>query len=159
MPESVFQQIATAILRLHRYNPRSWLAFGDGNHTDIGSRPYTNIDGNYYFWLNNAENGKAASTKNGQAAVMLIEDELRQSNITWIGTARTVSRKEAVFQTACEAICRHTHHCREKHGCLIELIPAQGQLTLGRMEKLSVSPQHLKRALFPAQERLASWAT
>ncbi|EGZ44653.1 hypothetical protein [Neisseria wadsworthii] len=150
MSESLFWSLAPDILRLHRQNAYALLATG----SQIHDAALVNLDGLYYMWLKNE--GDAPSQP--QPGILLIEDEEERARISWIATARTVHRKDSVYRRAAEALRRRFQSNRENQACLVELSPQQGRLTIDNTQDFTISPHDLMRALYPANERMKSFA-
>lgn len=150
MSESLFQQFALDILQLHQKTSTSWLALQQGEVGAVFSSPYAHIDGCYYFAV--PEQCPAVR----QHGIMLIEDESKQVQLSWVGDTREVSCKEYAYEDICAALCRRCHlsnHCLASSR-LIEFSPKQGRLNVHNQYDSALSPQHLRRALYPANERL-----
>ncbi|MDO4997039.1 MAG: hypothetical protein Q4E16_00150 [Neisseria sp.] len=150
MRESLFQQFALSILKLHQQQTaKSWLAVQQGEESAVFSSPYAHIDGNYYFAVpsdcpNMQEHG-----------IVLIEDEAGEMQLSWVGNTREVACTECVYRDACAALCRRgkISEANLDGSRVVEFCPAQGRLNIGNQDS-ALSPQHLRRALYPANERL-----
>lgn len=87
MPESIFKQISSDILRLHRDSVYSLLATS-GCNCQVHEAAYVNIDGKYYIALScEPEVGEV------ETGILLIEDESRNLRLSWVGSARELDRK------------------------------------------------------------------
>lgn len=149
MPESIFKQISLDILRLHQHTIHSLLATQCCNDTEVYDAVYVTLDGRYYVWLQNS-----ASIDKPQTGILLIEDEVSQSRLSWITTTREVKQKDSLYTRAISAIQRKMQRTTDKFTQakdlrLIELTPQQGRLTTGNND-FSLSPYDLKKALYPA---------
>lgn len=150
MSESLFWSLAPEILKLHRHNAYSLFAAG----STIYDAVMVNIDGLYYMWME-----KDADLAASQLGILLLEDETEHTRISWIATAREVGEKDAVYQRAFNALKRRLKNCNEGNsGCLVELVPQQGRLTVGNTQDFTILPHDLVRALYPANERMKNFA-
>lgn len=148
MGESVFCELAPVILKLHRRTSRSWLALSQNGNEAVFNSPYVHINGLYYCAI--PADSPALQYMYG---IVLIEDEDGGIYLSWICRARELSCKECAYRSACQAFARR---CPQEAGCkVIELHPEQGRLSIGNRYESPLSPQHLARALYPADGRLA----
>ncbi|WP_274572676.1 hypothetical protein [Neisseria leonii] len=151
MSESLFQRFAVDILRLHQQTANSWLVLEGRSGAEVVGSPYVHVDGCYYFSLPND-----CGSVREQAAIVLIEDEQRSVRLSWVGEARRVACKDCKYAGACAALSRR---CGEDAiGCLWELCPQQGRLSIQDQWDCALSPEHLQRALYPAAERVRRFA-
>lgn len=100
MPESIFKQISSDILRLHRDSVYSLLATS-GCNCQVHEAAYVNIDGKYYIALScEPEVGEV------ETGILLIEDESRNLRLSWVGSARELDRKDNAYKRALSALSR-----------------------------------------------------
>lgn len=152
MPESLFQRFASNVLRLHQQTARSWLVLQQQDDTQVFSSLYAHIDGCYYFAL-----PPHCGLQAEQAAIVLIEDEEQAVRLSWVGPARKLACKDCKYHAACAALYRRCGH-EDSIGCLLEMRPQQGRLSIQDQWDCAFSPQHLQRALYPAAERIRHFA-
>lgn len=95
MPESIFKQISSDILRLHRDSVYSLLATS-GCNCQVHEAAYVNIDGKYYIALSCEP--EVGEVKTG---ILLIEDESRSLRLSWVGSARELDRKDNAYKRPC----------------------------------------------------------
>ncbi|OSI10549.1 hypothetical protein [Neisseria canis] len=151
MSETLFWSLAPDILRLHRQSSYALLATG----SQIHDATLVNLDGLYYMWLEHADD----TLNQPQPGILLIEDQEERARISWIATARTVHRKDSVYRRAANALRRRLKHNMENgQAYLVELSPQQGRLTIDNTQDFTISPHDLMRALYPANERMKSFA-
>lgn len=150
MSESVFWSLAPEILKLHRQSAYSLFASGSQIHNAAS----VNVDGLYYMWLEDS----AENLGSTQPGILLIEDEAAHVRISWIATARKVGRKDSVYRRALATLKRRLKNDGSKQGCLVELVPQHGRLTIDNSENFTLSPLDLLRALYPANERMKNFA-
>lgn len=149
MGESLFQRFAPEILKLHQETAVSWLAVEQDGNGSVFNAPYAHIDGRYYFSAPDGSPELAA-----KQGIVLIEDESGEIRLSLVGNAREVPENECVYRDACAALCRR---CRQNGACMQsrrvwEFCPEQGRLNIGGEYDSALSPQLLRRALYPARD-------
>lgn len=149
MSESLFQRFAPEILKLHQQTAVSWLAVEQDGSGSVFNAPYAHIDGCYYF---SAPDGSPELA--GRPSIVLIENESGEIRLSLVGNAREMPESECVYRDACAALCRR---CRLNGACMQsrrvwEFCPQQGHLNIDGQYDSALSPQLLRRALYPAQD-------
>lgn len=157
MPESIFKQVSLDILRLHQQTIRSLLATRSCEHCEVHNAVYTTLDGRYYVWLPCMSSGNQSDT-----SILLIENEISQTRLSWITRTRELRQKDSLYRRASGALQRRLLRTKVKlnqavHPCLLELTPQQGRLTTSGKD-LSLSPHDLVKALYPATHQLREFA-
>lgn len=153
MPESIFKQVSLDILKLHREAVYSLLATSGCHDCQVHEAAYVNIDGRYYVSLTCKP--EVGEMKTG---ILLIEDESRCLRLSWVGSARELSKKDNVYQRALSALSRKMAKCKDSlhttvQPFLLELIPEKGKFSAGS-EEVWISQSDLVRALYPASHSM-----
>lgn len=153
MPESIFQQVAPDILRLHRQTVYSLIATQGCEQCEVHDAAYVMLDGRYYVWL------PCMPSEKPDTGILLIENENLQARLSWVAGAREISGKDSLYRRVMSALNRRMRQTKEKfkaaESCLLELTPREGRLTTGTKD-LSLSPHDLVKALYPASHHLTT---
>ncbi|EGV38591.1 TPA: hypothetical protein ACFP4Q_000111 [Neisseria weaveri] len=151
MPENIFKQISSDILKLHQQTAHLFIAMQSGKQPVIEKTEYVTFDGKYYMLT--------PQNLPEQQAIVLIEAEQEQTRLSWITTNKILSRQDNRYNNVVHSLQRRIKQTKKNlqqsvdmH--LLELTPQLGRLMLDTERDFTLSPSDLVKALYPADNQI-----